>query len=188
MDMDKLRGQREYDGNPVGLEKEVATHMAKELDRHLASFMMLYHQYHKHHWLVEGPQFRDLHLFFEENYNEIHKAFDKIAERLTVLGYAPTSNPANFAQLSYIEFEPKGVFRIRESLERDMNAERQIAIELRKTIKEAFEMGDYATKNLLEKQLYKTEDRAHHIEHFLGEDSLSIGFLHTPQEAETADA
>ncbi|MFP4089396.1 MAG: ferritin-like domain-containing protein [Cyclobacteriaceae bacterium] len=184
--MDKLRGQREYDGNPVGLDKDVAKELARHLDRHLASMMTLYHQYHKHHWLVEGPQFRDLHLFFEENYNQIHKAFDKIAERLTVLGYAPTSAPSEFAKLAYIEHESKDVFRIRESLERDMEAEKTIAIELRKTIKRAFEVGDYATKNLLEKELYKTEDRCHHIEHFLGEDSLSIGFLHEAKEAEHA--
>ena len=185
--MDKLRGQREYDGNPVGLEKETAQKMAEHLDRHLASFMTLYHQYHKHHWLVEGPQFRDLHLFFEENYDEIHKGFDKLAERLTVMGYAPTSYPVEFSKISYIKHEPQGVFRIRESLEEDMEAERKIAIELRKSIKAALELGDYATKNLLEKQLYKTEDRAHHIEHFLGDDSLAIGFLHTEKEAEAAE-
>jgi len=186
--MDKLRGQNEYDGNPVGLDKETAKTMAEHLDRHLASFMTLYHQYHKHHWLVEGPQFRDLHLFFEENYEEIHKGFDKIAERLTVMGYAPTSDPVEFSKISYIKHEPPGVFRIRESLQEDMNNERKIAIELRKSIKTAFEHGDYATKNLLEKQLYKTEDRAHHIEHFLGDDSLAIGFLHSEKEAEAANA
>lgn len=185
--MDKLREQKEYDGNPVGLDKDVAKEIAEQLDRHLASFMTLYHQYHKHHWLVEGPQFRDLHLFFEENYDELHKGFDKLAERLTVMGYAPTSNPADFAKLSYVEHEQKGVFRIRESLENDMHAEKTITIELRKSIKKAFELGDYATKNLLEKLLFKTEDRAHHIEHFLGEDSLAIGFLHTSKEAEAAE-
>jgi DNA-binding ferritin-like protein len=183
--MDKLRSHKEYDGNPVGIDKDIAKDIAMHLDRHLASMMTLYHQYHKHHWLVEGPQFRDLHLFFEENYEELHKGFDKIAERLTVLGYDPTCVPSEFAKLSYIEHEPKGVFRIRESLERDMKAEKTIAIELRKSIKQCFEVGDYATKNLLEKQLFKTEDRAHHIEHFLGEDSLAVGFLHTEKEVES---
>jgi len=186
--MDKLRGQNEYDGNPVGLDKETAKTMADHLDRHLASFMTLYHQYHKHHWLVEGPQFRDLHLFFEEHYEELHKGFDKLAERLTVMGYAPTSAPVEFAKISYVEHEPQGIFRIRESLQNDMEAERKIAVELRKSIQKAFELGDYGTKNLLEKQLFKTEDRAHHIEHFLGDDSLSIGFLHTAEEAESVEA
>ncbi|MEM6845449.1 MAG: DNA starvation/stationary phase protection protein DpsA [Bacteroidota bacterium] len=185
--MNKLRDQKEYEGNPVGLDKEVALEIAEHLDRHLASLITLYHQYHKHHWMVEGPQFRDLHLFFEENYNELHEGYDAVAERLTVMGVAPTCHPANVAKLSYISHEEEGVFRIRESLEHDMEAEKTITIELRSSIKKAFELGDYATKKLLEEQLFKAEDRAHHIEHFLGEDSLVIGFLHNEHEAEPAE-
>lgn len=185
--MDKLRKQKEYEGNPVGLSKEVAQEVAEHLDRHLASFITIYHQYHKHHWMVEGPQFRDLHLFFEDNYNQIHAGYDAIAERLTVMGVAPTCHPANIAKLAYIDHEEEGVFRIRESLEHDMAAEKKMAIELRKSIKTVFELGDYATKTLLEEQLLQTEDRAHHIEHFLGEDSLSVGFLHDQKEAVEAE-
>ena len=185
--MDKLRGQKEYEGNPVGLSKKIAQEVAEHLDRHLSSFITLYHQYHKHHWMVEGPQFRDLHLFFEDNYNQIHEGYDALAERLTVMGVAPTCHPVNIAKLAYIEHEEEGVYRIRESLEHDMEAEKTIAIELRKSIKKVFELGDYATKSLLEAQLLQTEDRAHHAEHFLGEDSLSIGFLHNPKEAVEAD-
>ncbi len=173
--MEKIRTQKEYEGNPVGLSKDTATNMAKELDKHLASFITLYQQYHKHHWLVEGPQFRDLHLFFEENYNQIHEDYDAIAERLTVMGIAPTCHPENVYKLSYIEHEPEGVFRIRESLERDMEAEKQIAIELRKSIEKAQDAKDFATKKLLEGILFKTEDRAHHVEHFLGEDAVAVG-------------
>lgn len=185
--MDKLRKQKEYEGNPVGFTKKVALEVAEHLDRHLASFITLYHQYHKHHWMVEGPQFRDLHLFFEENYNEIHEAYDALAERLTVMGVAPTCHPANIVKLAYIEHEEEGVYRIRESLEHDMEAEKTIAIELRKTIKRTNEMGDYATKSLLEGLLVATEDRAHHAEHFLGEDSLAVGYLHDEKDAVDAE-
>ncbi len=180
--MEKLRKQKEYEGNPVGLSKETAIEMAKHLDRHLSSLITIYHQYHKHHWLVEGPQFRDLHLFFEENYKQVHKAYDKVAERLTVMGLAPTSHPANVAKLAYIQHEEEGVYRIRESLEHDIEAEKKIAVEMRKSIKRAFELEDYATKTLLEGLLVETEDRAHHIEHFLGEDSLSVGLLHPEKD------
>lgn len=71
-----------------------------------------------------------------------------------------------------IEHEPEGVFRIRESLKNDMEAEKTITIELRKSIKKALELEDFGTKSLLEGILLKTEDRAHHIEHFLGEDTV----------------
>lgn len=180
--MEKLREKSEYEGNPVGLSKTTATAMANELDRHLSSFITLYNQYHKHHWMVEGPQFRDLHLFFEEHYTQIHEQYDAIAERLTVMGYCPTCHPARQLELSYIEHEEEGVFRIREMLKKDMEDEKTISVELRKSIKKAFEQEDFATKALLEGILLKTEDRCHHIEHFLGEDSLSIGLIASPDD------
>lgn len=180
--MEKLREKSEYEGNPVGLSKTTATAMANELDRHLSSFITLYNQYHKHHWMVEGPQFRDLHLFFEEHYTQIHEQYDAIAERLTVMGYCPTCHPAKQLELSYIEHEEEGVFRIREMLKKDMEDEKTIVLELRKSIKKAFELEDFATKALLEGILLKTEDRCHHIEHFLGEDGLSIGLIASPDD------
>lgn len=180
--MDKVREKSEYEGNPVGLSKTTATKMAAELDRHLSSFIILYNQYHKHHWLVEGPQFRDLHLFFEDHYTEIHEQYDAIAERLTVMGVVPTCHPAKQIELAYIKHEEEGEFRIREMLQKDMEDEKTIAVELRKSIKLAFEHDDFGTKNLLEGILFKTEDRCHHIEHFLGEDGLTIGMLHKPED------
>ncbi|MGB3617004.1 MAG: ferritin-like domain-containing protein [Catalinimonas sp.] len=180
--MKKLREQNEYEGNPVGFSEETAQAVASELDRHLAAFFILYQQYHKHHWMVEGAQFRDLHLFFEENYNQIHEAYDEIAERLTVMGLTPTCHPLNIVKLSYIEHEEEGVFHVRDMLKRDMEAEKTIAIELRKSIKLILQHDDFATKSLLEGILKQTEDRAHHVEHFLGEDSIAVGFLHSEKE------
>ncbi|HEY4651639.1 MAG TPA: DNA starvation/stationary phase protection protein [Pontibacter sp.] len=180
--MEKLREKSEYEGNPVGLSDDTAKAMARELDRHLASFITLFNQYHKHHWMVEGPQFRDLHLFFQDHYTQLHEQYDAIAERLTVMGYCPTCHPKKQLELSYIEHEEEGVFRIREMLQKDMEDEKTIAIELRKSIKLAMQHEDFATKALLEGILIKTEDRCHHIEHFLGEDGLSIGLIARPED------
>ena len=180
--MEKVREKSEYEGNPVGLKKETALKMAAELDRHLASFIILYNQYHKHHWLVEGPQFRDLHLFFEDHYTQIHEQYDAIAERLTVMGYCPTCHPKKQMELTYIDHEEEGVYRIREMLAKDMDDEKTIAVVLRKTITLAMQHEDFATKALLEGILIKTEDRCHHIEHFLGEDGLSIGLIARPED------
>ncbi|THH41069.1 Dps family protein [Neolewinella litorea] len=182
--MEKIRDHKEYEGNPVGLSEETCAEMREHLDRHLAALWVQYFQYHKHHWLVEGPQFRDLHLFLEENYTEIHEQADAVAERITLLGYDPTTRMENYVKLSYIKQEPEGVFRIRDGVEADMNNERKMAEEFRKSIHRAFELGDYGTKSMLEEFLFKIEDRAHHCEHFLGEDSLAVGYLHTEKEVD----
>ncbi len=165
----------ELEANPIGLDKEVVSSIVGQLDEHVASLFTLFHQYQKHHWLVEGPQFHDIHVFLEQSYNEVHQQVDAIAERLTALGAIPTSAPAQQAELSYIEHEPEGVFRLRNMLERDREAEGTIARKLRTTISQCTKLGDFGTETLLKQVLLKVEERAHHLDHYLGEDSLGLG-------------
>ncbi len=169
------RPQQMIEDNPVGLDEEATEELIPKLDEIQCTLWTLYHQYHKHHWLVEGPQFRDMHLFFEEHYQEIHKYVDSIAERITALGGIPTSSPAKQAELSHVEHEPEGTYRLRSMLEHDREAERILSVLVRETIDVALEHGDHGTKRELEKVLTKAEDRAHHIDHFLGEDTLEYG-------------
>ena len=169
------RPQQMIEENPVGLSEEAVQDLIPKLDEIQCTLWTLYHQYHKHHWLVEGPQFRDMHLFFEENYEEVHKYVDRIAERVTALGGIPTSSPAQQAELSHVEHEPEGTYRLRTMLEHDLQAERTLATLVRETIDVALEHGDHGTKRELEKVLTKAEDRAHHIDHVLGDDTLELG-------------
>ena len=165
----------EYEGNPIGLPRDVAEPIARHLDKHLASLWALWHMYRKHHWLVKGPQFRDLHLFLEENYTQVAEDGDMVAERMTAIGGVPTSSMAEQVKLSYVDEEPEGYFPIRDSLRQDMAREGTIAQNLRKTIRECQEGGDYGTERVLKKVLLHAEDRAHHIEHYLENDSLEDG-------------
>lgn len=173
--MNVWKNQSTIEDNPIGLPKEVAQELIPQLDQHQASLFVLFHQYQKHHWLVEGPQFRDLHLFLGEAYDEVHKQVDKIAERMTALGGTPTSSPAGFAKKAYLEHEPEGTFRIRDMLMRDRAHEGRIAQKLRETIERARDLGDPGTEHLLKEILLEVEDRAHHLDHFLGGDSLELG-------------
>jgi DNA-binding ferritin-like protein len=182
--MQKLRKKSTYEGNPVGLSDKACKEISTDLDKHLAALWVMYAQYHKHHWLVEGPQFHDIHVFLQGHYEEVNIQLDAVAERITLLGYTPTTRLADYAKLAYIEQESEDVFRIRDGFENDMHNERKIAEEFRKTIKLCIKHDDYGTKSMLEGFLYKIEDRCHHLEHFLGEDSMSIGLLHKPSEVD----
>lgn len=166
------RERGSYEENPIGLQENVAKDVGQQLDRHQASLFVLFHQYQKHHWLVEGPQWRDLHLYLEQAYNQIHADLDEIAERLTVLGGIPSSGPAALLKASYIEHEPEGKYSIRTSLENSMAAEKLIAQALRASIISATEQGDFGSEHLLKKTLVNVEDRAHHLEHYLADDRL----------------
>lgn len=158
--------------NPIGLDKKDAVSLAKDLNRHQAALFVLFHQYQKHHWLVEGPQFRDLHLYLEDSYNAVHKELDAIAERITVLGAIPSASPTALVEQSYVEHEPEGYFPLRTMLEHDLKMEKAICINLRQTVKRAAELGDFGTETLLRGVLVAAEDRAHHLDHYLAEDDL----------------
>jgi starvation-inducible DNA-binding protein len=86
----------------IGISEEAREKIADGLKVLLADSYTLYLQTHNFHWNVTGPQFRELHLMFEEQYTELSTAVDAIAERIRSLGiYAPGTYKA-FASLSKI--------------------------------------------------------------------------------------
>lgn len=168
------KGKDTLEGNPMRLPQEAAEALAPHLDEHVSSLFVLFHQYQKHHWLVEGPQFRDLHHFLEAAYTAVQKHADTIAERMTAIGAVPTSAPDAQANLAYIKHEPEGIYRIRDMLSADRELEGHVAERFRETIKLATSKGDFATETMLKGILVDVEDRAHELDHFLGHDTLSL--------------
>jgi len=124
--------------------------------------------------VVEGPQFRDLHLFLEDSYQQVQSDLDTIAERLTLLGAIPTSSPTRQAKLAFTQHEPEGYHSLRDMVERDKGAERILCEKLRPAIKACTEVDDFGTQTMLKTILLRSEDRAHHLDHYLGEDSLTL--------------
>jgi len=172
---DIIQDPTDIHANPIGLDRSVAEQGVHELNEHLATLVVLFHQYQKHHWLAEGPQFRDIHLYLEEAYTEVQKHFDEIAERITVLGGVPASSPRAQAEAAYIQHEEEGVFPLRQSLRNDLDAEQAIGGRLRTTIVDCTQRGDFGTEILLKQVLAAVEERAHHLDHYLASDSLEDG-------------
>ncbi len=92
----------------IGINTEDRVAIAEQLKVLLADSYTLYLQTHNFHWNVTGPQFRELHLMFEEHYTELATAVDEIAERIRTLGVAAPGTYAEFARLSQIS-EVEGV-------------------------------------------------------------------------------
>ena len=87
----------------IGIEEADRKKVAEGLKILLADSYTLYLQTHNFHWNVTGPNFKTLHLMFEEQYTELATAVDDIAERIRSLGvFAPGSYNA-FAKLSNIK-------------------------------------------------------------------------------------
>src|SRR6478735_12247970 len=52
---------------PIALSKEARSESCQMLNEILADSMILYALYKKHHWLVAGPTFYQLHLLFDKH-------------------------------------------------------------------------------------------------------------------------
>lgn len=92
----------------IGIPEAERKKVAEGLKRLLADSYTLYLQTHNFHWNVVGPQFRDLHLMFEEHYTELAVAVDEVAERIRTLAEPAPGTYKAFAALSSIE-ETEGV-------------------------------------------------------------------------------
>ena len=121
---------------------------AKSLSNVLADTYMLYLKTHNFHWNVEGPNFRQLHLMFEEQYQDMWAALDEIAERIRALGtYAPGTY-AKFAELATIK-ENQNIPNAGDMLSELTADNERIIATLTDAIKIAQDAGDEPTAGLL---------------------------------------
>ena len=82
--------------------------IAKGLSKLLADHYILSLKTHNYHWNVTGSLFYTLHAMFEEQYTELLKAADTIAERIRALGVFAPGSYSSFKNLTSIQ-EAEGV-------------------------------------------------------------------------------
>ncbi|MDY0089481.1 MAG: Dps family protein [Flavobacteriaceae bacterium] len=75
--------------NILGLEIKKAEALSDELNILLANFQVYYQNLRGLHWNIRGKRFFDLHVKFEELYNDSQIKIDLIAERVLTLGGIP---------------------------------------------------------------------------------------------------
>ena len=76
----------------IGIKQENISKVVEVLIKVLADEFVLYTKTKKAHWNVEGPDFYNKHLFFEQQYEALDEIVDAVAERIRTLGhYAPAS-------------------------------------------------------------------------------------------------
>ncbi len=154
------------------IPEEKAEEIVEALQVDLASTYVLYHQIKKHHWVVEGAEFLEIHEFLGEAAEELEEAADELAERIQALGGVPVASGAALEERSPLEPEGEDVYDIRPSLEHDMALYGDMIESLREHVKLANSLGDYTTEEQLKETLEDAEEYAHHIEHYLEDDTL----------------
>jgi starvation-inducible DNA-binding protein len=171
--------------NALMLSEDVAKQLVEVLNQDLASLYLLHHQYHKHLWVVAGPQYRQLEQLFTMHAEQVELAAVELGERINALGGVPAATMRKQIEQAYLEEEPDGILGIRDMLKRDVEAERTIAAKLREHIQLAVKLGDWGTEDLLKETLQNTEKRADFVQKHLRFESLGRGIIGTaPRKAE----
>ena len=158
--------------NGLRLSKEKSEQVIDALNTDLAATYVLYHQLRKHHWNVEGAEFRDLHLVLGDAAENAEAFADELAERAQALGGVPHASMSTLEEESPVKPEDEDVYDIRTSLENDLEMYGDVIETLREHIALTQDLGDHATAEILRQNLVQVEEDAHHVEHYLEDDSL----------------
>jgi len=76
----------------IGIKQENISKIVEILTKVLADEFILYTKTKRAHWNVEGPDFYNKHIFFEQQYDAIDEIVDTVAERIRSLGhYTPAT-------------------------------------------------------------------------------------------------
>ncbi len=87
----------------IGLDSAKLKKLADNLNVLLANYQMFYINARGFHWNIKGDKFFELHIKFEELYNDSLLKIDEIAERILTLGHTPLHTYADYIKTSGIK-------------------------------------------------------------------------------------
>jgi len=89
----------------IGIKQENISKVVDVLTKVLADEFILYTKTKRAHWNVEGPDFYNKHLFFEQQYDAIDEIVDTVAERIRALGHYAPATLKSFLALTHLSEE-----------------------------------------------------------------------------------
>ncbi|MDW5328021.1 DNA starvation/stationary phase protection protein [Plantactinospora sp. KLBMP9567] len=141
---------------PLGLSSDARMYSCQRLNRVLADTQILYALYKKHHWLMRGPTFYQLHLLLDKHAGEQLALVDMLAERVQTLGGVAVGDPRHVAEITRIPRPPDGAEQVPVMLSRLLEAHEIILIEVRDAARRVAELGDDGSNDLLVSNVLRT--------------------------------
>ena len=144
----------------IGLTDTQRVAVCKLLAAVLADEYLLYTKTRNYHWNVVGPQFNDLHKFFEAQYGQLNDEIDDVAERIRALGENAPATMAEFLKASRLKEHP-GRFPSAGAMLSNLLTDHESLIRtLRADIEAATKQGDAGTADFFTGLLERHEKTA----------------------------
>jgi starvation-inducible DNA-binding protein len=143
---------------PIALDEEKRQKSVDALNQVLVDTITLRDLYKKHHWQVSGPTFYQLHLLFDKHAEEQTELIDQIAERIMALGGVSYAMAHDIAENTRIPRPPKDREEPPVQISRLLEAHEIVLQEARAFAKDASEIGDDGTNDLLVSDVVRTNE------------------------------
>lgn len=134
--------------NYLNMKDEKLIPVVMELNSLLADYNIYYQKLRSFHWNVLGKNFFDLHIQFEDMYNDAKVKIDAIAERILTLRHHPVSNFSDYLKISSIE-EASVLATDQEMVEILLNDHKTILAQMTDVIAKSEKVGDEGTIDLI---------------------------------------
>jgi starvation-inducible DNA-binding protein len=143
---------------PLGLSYDARLYSCQRLNQILADTQILHALYKKHHWLMRGATFYQLHLLLDKHAEEQIKLIDEIAERVQTLGGIAVGDPRHVAEITRIPRPPNGCEEVPAMLSRLLEAHELILIDAHDAAKRTDDQGDDGTNDLIISDVIRTNE------------------------------
>ena len=142
--------------NAIGIETHQADQLVEKLNDLLANYMVFYQNTRGLHWNIKGSKFFELHLKFEELYNNLLLKVDEVAERILTLGGVPVHTFDDYTQASSIK-ALKNVSQSAEAVKSLLDAFQILIIKQRELLDLAADANDEGTNALMSDYIREQE-------------------------------
>src|SRR5215813_9953170 len=143
---------------PIGLAERACKASVENLNQLLADTICLRDMSKKHHWQVAGPTFYQLHLLYDKHHKEQSELVDLLAERILTLGRISIAMAHDVAEPTNIPRLPRGRQDVPVQLARLLHAHEVILYEARTMARQAAEVGDDGTNDLIVSDVIRTNE------------------------------
>src|SRR6201992_2114447 len=86
----------------IGITEANRKAVSDQLAKLLADEYVLYTKTRNAHWNVESPDFHSMHIFFEQQYEQLDETMDSVAERIRQLGHYAPATLQSFLSLTHL--------------------------------------------------------------------------------------
>jgi starvation-inducible DNA-binding protein len=144
---------------PTNLGSNATKDISAALNTLLADTFALYLKTKNFHWHVSGPHFRDYHLMFDEQGEQIFATTDDIAERVRKIGGTTIRSIGQIAKLQRVEDNDADFVTPKDMLAELRSDNEDLVRRLREVHDTCDEHNDVATASLIENWIDQAERR-----------------------------